>query len=114
MFICCGAYFTQNKPTFYVLAATVGMMLGGIQALSRASYSKLLRKEENDVTSYFSLYDVVYKVSIISGTFLFGLVMQLTGNMRYSVLALALLFLVGFVVMLSTRIEDSRKLKNIP
>ena len=114
MFICCGAYLTQNKPAFYVLAATVGMMLGGIQALSRASYSKLLRKEENDVTSYFSLYDVVYKVSIISGTFLFGLVMQLTGNMRYSVLTLALLFLVGFVVMLSTRIEDSRKLKNIP
>lgn len=113
MLICCAAYFTQNKPKFYLLAATVGMMLGGIQALSRASYSKLLREDENDVTSYFSLYDVVYKISIISGTFIFGLVMQITRNMRYSVLALAILFLIGFIVMLNTKIENAEKLKNI-
>jgi UMF1 family MFS transporter len=113
VFICLGAYFTQTKMSFYSLAAAVGLVLGGIQALSRASYSKLLRKDEDDVTSYFSLYDVVYKVSIVSGTFLFGLVVHITGNMRYSVLALGVLFVVGFILMTQTRIEDTKKLPNI-
>jgi MFS transporter, UMF1 family len=111
--ICLGAYYTQSKMSFYSLAAAVGLVLGGIQALSRASYSKLLRKDEDDVTSYFSLYDVVYKVSIVSGTFIFGIVVQITGNMRYSVLALGLLFIIGFILMTQTRIEDTKKLPNI-
>ena len=67
---------------FYFTAALVGMVLGGIQALSRATYSKLLLRQnaDQDLTSYFSLYDVLYKLSIVSGTLIFGVVYQLTGQ----------------------------------
>jgi UMF1 family MFS transporter len=97
--ICIVAYFTTTKPLFYGVAATVGMVVGGIQSLSRSSYSKLLKKGEDDLTSFFSLYDVLYKLSIVVGTFLFGFVNQVTNNMRYSVLVLAVLFVLGYIVM---------------
>ena len=95
--ICLLAYFTNTKIMFYCTAGLVGLVLGGIQALSRATYSKLLLKEnaEYDITSYFSLYDVLYKLSIVGGTLLFGVVFQLTQNMRYSVLMLASLFIMS-------------------
>lgn len=99
MLVCVGAFFCYSKSMFFVLAASVGMVMGGIQALSRASYSKLLPEDEDDVTSFFSLYDVVYKSAIVAGTFLFGLVNLMTGNMRYSVLVLVLLFILGAMAM---------------
>jgi len=105
--ICAGAYFTYDKNTFYFLAAMVGMVMGGIQSLSRASYSFLIPEKSHDTTSYFSFYDVVYKVAIVGGTFLFGLVDHLTNNMRYSVLVLALLFVAGMVFMWKTKILSS-------
>jgi len=105
--ICLGAYLTQTKTLFYILAAAVGLVMGGIQALSRASYSKLLEKDEDDVTSYFSLYDVVSKVAIVAGTFLFGLVNVITNDMRNSVLALAFLFVIAFWLMTRVRIKKT-------
>ncbi|MBK6500795.1 MAG: MFS transporter [Saprospiraceae bacterium] len=81
--ICVGAYFTYDKLLFYVLAGFVGLVMGGIQSLSRASYSMPYPKDQ-DTTSYFSFYDVVYKSAIVGGTFLFGLVDNITNNMRYS------------------------------
>ena len=80
--------------------------MGGIQALSRASYSKLLPKGEDDVTSYFSLYDVVYKSAIVVGTFLFGLVNLITGDMRSSVMMLACLFIGGAIVMTRVNFDE--------
>ncbi len=97
--ICIGAYYINSKTSFYILAGAVGMVVGGIQALSRSSYSKLLKKGEDDVTSFFSLYDVLFKLSIVAGSFLFGIVNQITHDMRYSVLALGILFVLGFIVM---------------
>lgn len=99
--ICIAAYFCSTKLMFYSIAFSVGMVMGGIQALSRASYSKLIPKENiGDVTSFFGLYDVIYKVAIVVGTLLFGLVNQLVGSMRESVLVLAILFIFGFIAML--------------
>jgi len=110
MIICLLAYFTASKVMFYFTAALVGMVLGGIQALSRATYSKLLLRQnaDQDLTSYFSLYDVLYKLSIVSGTLIFGVVYQLTGNMRYSVLALAFLFLssIFFIAKVNITAKD--------
>ena len=103
--ICFCAYFTTDKMFFYVLAGFVGMVMGGIQSLSRATYSMLLPEKDHNTTSYFSFYDVVYKMSIVSGTFIFGLVDNLTQNLRYSVLALAILFVIGFYFMYTTRIN---------
>ena len=97
--ICIGAYFTEGKMLFYVLASMVGMVMGGIQAISRSTYSKMLEDKDNDTTSYFSFYDVLYKLAIVVGTFLFGIVDNLTGNMRYSVLVLAGLFIIGIIIL---------------
>lgn len=94
--ICLLAYFTSSKTMFYCTAALVGLVLGGIQSLARATYSKILHPYgENDLTSFFSLSDVLYKLSVVGGTLIFGIVNQITGNMRYSVLALALLFVLS-------------------
>ncbi|NNF35564.1 MAG: MFS transporter [Saprospiraceae bacterium] len=97
--ICVGAFFTHGKMLFYFLAALVGMVMGGIQAISRSTYSKMLEDKEKDTTSYFSFYDVLYKVAIVAGTFLFGIVDNITGNMRYSVLVLAGFFIMGLIVL---------------
>ena len=106
MLVCIGAFFCHSKMFFFGLAASVGMVMGGIQALSRASYSKLLPEDEDDVTSFFSLYDVVYKSAIVAGTFLFGLVNLLTGNMRYSVLVLVIIFVLGGLAMLRVNFTE--------
>lgn len=97
--ICVGAFFTHGKLLFYVLAGMVGMVMGGIQSLSRSTYSKMLEDKESDTTSYFSFYDVLYKVAIVAGTFLFGLVDNITGDMRYSVLVLAVFFIIGIIIL---------------
>ncbi len=94
--ICIGAYLTREKWQFFTIAALVGMVLGGIQSLSRSTYAKLLENRTEDLTSFFSFYDVLSKIAIVSGTFLFGLVNNVTGSMRSSVLVLASFFLIGF------------------
>jgi len=105
LFICGIAYFANTKLIFYFMAGLTGLVVGGIQSVSRSSYSKMLPSTDEDVTSYFSFYDVLYKSSIVSGTFLFGLVDAITGNMRYSVLVLAAFFVIGMLIISSTKIE---------
>jgi UMF1 family MFS transporter len=110
--ICIIAYFIQNEYQFYALAAIVGLVMGGIQALSRATYSKLIPEATIDHASYFSFYDVTYNLSIVLGTFSYGLIDQLTGSMRYSSLALALYFVIGMILLLkvkSTSIQTASK-----
>lgn len=106
--ICLGAYFVQEKLQFYLLAGLVGMVLGGIQSQSRSTYGKLLEHMTDDLASYFSFYDVLYKISLVIGTFLFGFTNQLTGNMRSSVLVLSALFIISFVILATV---DMRKLE---
>lgn len=112
--ICTGAFFTKDKLTFYVLAAMVGMVMGGIQSLSRASYSMLLPEKNEDPTSFFSFYDVVYKIAIVGGTLLFGVVDNIIHNMRYSVLALAVCFVVGFIFMYKVNLGDKSADAEVP
>lgn len=105
--ICFAAYFTYDKVMFYIIAGFVGLVMGGIQSLSRASYSMLIPEKDHDTTSYFSFYDVVYKSAIVGGTFIFGLVDNITNNMRYSVLTLAFLFMLGLYFMSKTHIAKA-------
>jgi len=107
--ICLAAFFVDSKDLFYGIAALVGMVLGGIQSLSRSTFSKLLDSDEQELTSYFSFYDVLYYLSVVFGTFAFGLVEQLTNNIRYSVLVLAIFFVVGFILLLKVNIERTIK-----
>lgn len=106
--VCIAAYFIQTENQFYVLAAVVGLVMGGIQSLSRATYSKLIPHNTIDHASYFSFYDVTFNLSIVFGTFSYGLINQITGSMRYSALGLALYFITGMALLTSIR---SRKIE---
>lgn len=97
--ICVGAYFTYSEYQFYALAAVVGSVMGGIQSLSRSTYSKLIPATTIDHASYFSFYDVTEKVSIVLGTLAYGAIAQATGSMRYSVLALISFFALGLLFL---------------
>ncbi|WP_080240033.1 MFS transporter [Spirosoma rigui] len=96
--ICVGAYLVQTQGQFFALAAVVGLVMGGIQSLSRSTYSKLV-PATTDTASYFSFYDVTEKLSIVLGTLLYGLIEQVTGSMRNSVLGLLVLFIIGLLLL---------------
>jgi UMF1 family MFS transporter len=97
--ICITAYFITTALHFYIIAGVVGLVMGGIQSLSRATYSKLIPENTIDHASYFSFYDVTYNLSIVFGTFSYGFINQLTGSMRYSALALGLYFVIGMILL---------------
>tara|TARA_B100001093_G_scaffold515905_1_gene593354 strand:- start:10668 stop:11975 length:1308 start_codon:yes stop_codon:yes gene_type:complete len=92
--LCLGAYFIKHPIEFYVAAGLVGLVMGGIQALSRSTFSKMVPQTEN-TTSYFSFYDVSQKVSIVFGMTLFAFIDQITGSMRNSILLFLIIFLFG-------------------
>jgi UMF1 family MFS transporter len=97
--ICIIAFFISSPLQFYVTAGLVGMVMGGIQALSRSTYSKFL-PETTDTASYFSFYDVAEKIGIVIGMLIYGFIDQITGNMRNSILFLVLFFVVGALLLL--------------
>ena len=97
--ICAYAFFITTPFQFYIAAAFVGLVMGGIQSLSRSTYAKFLPETE-DTTSYFSFYDVSEKVGIIIGMILYGLVGDLTGSQRYSIVFLILFFAAGVLLLL--------------
>ena len=97
---CIAAYFIHTEMQFYALAAVIGLIMGGIQSLSRSTYSKFLPQSSPDHTSFFSFYDVTEKVALVFGMFSFGYIEVLSGSMRNSVIALALFFVFGLVFLL--------------
>jgi UMF1 family MFS transporter len=105
--ICIAAYFVQTGNQFYALAAVVGLVMGGIQALSRATYAKFLPTDTTDTASYFSFYDVTDKVGTMLGTFAFGFINQLSG-MRNSTIALMVFFIIG-IIMLNSLLRKQKQ-----
>lgn len=103
--ICFVAFFVYNKTEFYGVAASVGFVMGGVQSLSRSTYSKLIPPDTKDTASYFSFFDVLEKIAIVMGTFSFGFIEQVSGGMRNSVLALAVYFVIGLVILLTVKIR---------
>ena len=93
------AFLVYTDLDFYILASAVGLVMGGLQSLSRSSFSKLIPSNTEDYASYFSFYDVSEKIALVLGTFSYGLVEQLTDNMRNSVLVLGIYFLIGMVFL---------------
>jgi MFS transporter, UMF1 family len=98
--ICVAAYFMQTEYHFYGLAVAVGLVMGGIQSLSRSTYSKLMPVTE-DTASFFSFYDVTEKVAIVIGLTAFGFIEELTKDMRNSVLSLIIFFSMGLILLIS-------------
>ena len=107
--ICIAGYFIPAKGIyhFYVLAVVVGFVMGGIQSLSRSTYSKLM-PETKDTTSFFSFYDVTEKIAIVIGMFSFGFITELTGSQRTSVLALMVFFIIGLAGLFSALAKQKR------
>ena len=103
--ICIFAYVTTTAMQFYVLAFCVGLVMGGIQSMSRSTYSKLL-PETKDTASYFSFYDVCDKVGTVLGTLSFGFVAEISNGMRNSVLALMAYFVIGFFLLMFVRMKN--------
>jgi UMF1 family MFS transporter len=99
--VCIAAYFTYTATEFYILAMIVGLVMGGIQSLSRSTYSKLIPQDIPDSASFFSFYDVTEKLAIVGGMFSFGLVDDITNNMRNSTLVLCSYFIAGLILLIS-------------
>ncbi|MCF1716213.1 MFS transporter [Flavihumibacter sp. RY-1] len=100
--VCIAGYYVQTQTQFYILAACVGLVMGGIQSMSRSTYSKLLPPTQ-DTTSFFSFYDVTEKIAIVIGIFTFGYLEELTGSMRNSIIALGIFFVLGLIALFYTK-----------
>lgn len=101
--ICVAAYFIKEgmKIEFYFIGAFVGVVMGGVQSLSRSTYSKLMPIDTTDHASYFSFYEVLEKSSTAMGTFVYGIILSLTGTQNNSTFALAAFFVIGFLLLRS-------------
>lgn len=100
--VCVGAYLVRTQMMFYVLAAIVGLVMGGIQSMSRSTYSKLMPVTQ-DTTSFFSFYDVTEKVALVIGIFAFGFVEEQSGSMRNSIFALGSFFIASIIALIYTK-----------
>ena len=98
MCLCFYAYFMVTPLQFYIAAGLVGLVMGGVQALARSTYSKFLPETE-DTTSYFSFYDVAEKIGIVIGMVIFAIIDQVS-TMRNAILFLFVFFLVGILLLL--------------
>ena len=97
------AFFVQSISAFYALGGLLGFVQGGIQSLGRATYAKLMPVGTKDTTSFYSFYDFTDKMAVIMGTFVFGFIDQIIG-LRYSVLAMGILFIIGIILLLPVKI----------
>ncbi|RIA09573.1 UMF1 family MFS transporter [Flavobacteriaceae bacterium MAR_2010_72] len=110
MSLCFYGYFVETPIQFYITAAFVGLVMGGIQALSRSTYSKFL-PETKDTTSYFSFFDVAEKIGIVIGMAIYGAIDQITGSMRNAILFLFIFFLIGIILLFKVPREKPSKIK---
>lgn len=100
------AFFLRSAVEFWVLAVCVGLFQGGIQALSRSEFGKLIPKE--NANEYYGFFDIFGKYATIMGTLLVSVFTQLTGSSSYGVLSVAVLFIVGFVLLWKMPEEAAR------
>ena len=96
--VCISAYYITTAVQFYIVGGVVGLVMGGIQSLSRSTYAKLM-PETKDTASFFSFYDVTEKIAIVIGMFSFGYIEEATGSMRNSILALIGFFAAGAIIL---------------
>lgn len=109
---CISAYYLNKENPhveyqFYGVAAVVGLVMGGLQAISRSTYSKLLPEDSMDNTTYFSFYDVLEKLAIIMGTFIFATLIEQYNNMRYAALSMSIFFAIGLILIRFLKLKPS-------
>jgi UMF1 family MFS transporter len=96
--LCIATYFIVSPTQFYIMAGLVGLVMGGIQALSRSTYSKLLPETE-DTASFFSFFDVTEKIGIVIGMCVYGIIDQITGSPRLAIVFFGILFIIGAILL---------------
>jgi UMF1 family MFS transporter len=99
--LCLSAFVVHTPIQFYCIAGFVGLVMGGIQSLSRSTYSKFLPEDTVDTSSFFSFFDVAEKLGIVIGMASYGFIEQITGSMRNSIVALVVFFVIGLVILLT-------------
>ena len=104
--ICCYGYFIKSAVDFWILAMLVGSAQGGIQAISRSYFAKLVPKEKS--AEYFGFYSIFGKFAAVLGPFLVGIVTQMTGKTNNGIISLIILFIIGGAVMI--KVPDVEKL----
>jgi UMF1 family MFS transporter len=109
MLICIAGYYVQAGWSFYALASVIGLTMGAIQSLSRSTYSKIIPEDTPNSAAFFSFFDVTEKLSIVIGTATFGIINQVTGSMRNSILALIVFFILGLYFLLKLRGKKLRE-----
>lgn len=107
--VCIAGYFITTELHFYIIASLVGLVMGGIQSLSRSTYSKFMPVTK-DTASFFSFYDVTEKLAIVIGLFTFGYIEGIA-SIRESILSLVIFFLLGFIWLLLTAGKQKAVLK---
>ena len=100
--ICLLSYCVYKPTEFYAIAILVGLVMGGIQTLSRSTYSAYL-PETKDTTSFFSFYDVTEKLGIVIGMGVYGMIDQFTNNMRNATISLIVFFVLGMLLLFKVR-----------
>lgn len=98
--ICIYAFFLKSVLDFWILAMLVGTSQGGIQALSRSYFGKLVPKENSN--EFFGFYNIFGKFAAIMGPILMGVVTQMTGKTNYGVLSIVVLFIIGGILLLKS------------
>src|SRR6056300_1928134 len=105
--LCVVAYYTRTPLQFYIVAGFVGMVMGGLQSLSRSTYSKLIPDNTQATTSFFSFYYVTDKIGIVIGMICFGLIDHISGSMRNSILFFIIFFIFGGIMLLRIPLKRS-------
>jgi UMF1 family MFS transporter len=103
------AYFLQTATEFFLLGVVVGIVLGGSQALSRSFYGSMIPEESS--AEFYGFYSVFSKFSSIWGPLAFGLIRQITGSARLSIISLMIFFIVGLILLYFVNEEKAREAK---
>jgi UMF1 family MFS transporter len=107
IFVCISGYFLKDKMSFYGLAGLLGFVMGGVQSISRSTYSKLIPQETKNTASFFSFYDITEKLAIVIGSFSYGFIDMITGSMRNSMIFMSLFFIGGFVILQFAKLKKN-------
>ena len=102
-------FFMTNVSQFYILACAIGLFQGGIQALSRSYYTRLIPKE--NASEFYGFFNMLGKFAAIIGPMLVGIVTLITGEQRYGIISLVLLFLAGFILL--RKVDENMAKKEI-
>ncbi len=101
-------YFMAEEWHFYTLAAMIGLFQGGIQALSRSMYTRLIPAEK--AAEFFGFYNMLGKFAAVIGPAMMGTITLITGNIRYGILSILVLFVLGAYFFMKVNIEEGQKM----